>query len=435
MELIDPQRANAMGDVVLGRLAIVLSIAFMSGAWRAGTAQSAVASAQPARSTLPVAGDLPAKPSPLVRAIRQRIPDEEAAWMRRAVREQLRGCRIRGPGDVWLYTPDGVGNYRALWTRDFAYMVQYAGDLIQPQDVEACIRCLASGQRADGCMPDRVTAAGRAVYSPGSRQRPLADHALDNGAFMALLVCAHVARHGHWAFFRQLESGLRRGLDHTRRAANGLVYNPPESPQCPYGFTDTVAKTGHLLFCSLLYHDACRRMADACRRARWSDPGEYDRRADAIRRSLHLLWNEEAGMFWAADRDCKQIDIWGSALAVQLGCATRAQADRIAEYLVRHYDEVVQRGQVRHLPAGQAWQRMLAPIRPGTYQNGAFWATPVAWVAPTIARRDLDLAARMVRDVIADFRQRGIAECVNGPRRRVLNYVASAANVYYLVRP
>ncbi|NOX54278.1 MAG: hypothetical protein GXP27_07510 [Planctomycetes bacterium] len=369
-----------------------------------------------------------------MQAIRQQVSNEEAAWMRQATREQLKGCRIRGVGGVWLYTPDGVGNYRALWTRDFAYMVMYAGDLIAPSDVKACIRYLLRGQRDDGCMPDRVTAAGKAVYSPGGEQHPLADHALDNGAFMALLVCAYTRRHGDWDLFRDVEPALRRGLDHTRRAANGLVYNPPESPQCPYGFTDTVAKTGHLLFCSVLYYDACRRMADACRQARCGDPDQYDRRAERIRKSLSVLWNDQAGMFWAADRDCKQIDIWGSALAVQVGCASREQADRIAKYLVRHYDQIIERGQVRHLPAGQTWQRLLTPIRPGTYQNGAYWATPIAWVAPTIAGRDLSLAVRMVRDVIADFRRRGIAECINGPRQRVLNYVASATNVYFLTK-
>jgi len=370
----------------------------------------------------------------LVRAIRERIPDDEAEWLRQATRKQLQGCRIQGVGGVWLYTPDGVGNYRALWTRDFAYMVQYAGDLLDPSEVKANIRYLLQGQRRDGCMPDRVTATGRAVYSPGSEQRPLADHALDNGAFMALLVCAYCDRRADWSFFRDVEPALRRGLDHTRRAANGLVYNPPEAPQCPYGFTDTVAKTGHLLFCSVLYYDACRRMAEACRRAECGDPDEYQRRAAWIRKSLPLLWNDKVGMFWAADQDCKQVDVWGSALAVHVGCASAEQAQRVADYLVRHYDQLVQRGQVRHLPAGETWQRLLTPIRPGTYQNGAYWATPVAWVAPTIARRDLDLAVRMVRDVLTDFRRRGIAECVNGRHQRVLNYVASATNVYFLVK-
>jgi len=357
-------------------------------------------------------------------------------WLRDATRKQLRGCRVQGKDGVWLHTPDGVGNYRALWTRDFAYMVEYAGDLLEPEEIKASILYLLSGQRDDGCMPDRVNVAGEGIFSPGGEQNPLADHALDNGAFMAKLLCAYVDLSGDLDLPRKIEPAIRKGLDHTRRAANGLVFNPPDAPQCPYGFTDTIAKTGHLLFCSVLYYDACVRMERLCRQAECGDPVEYGDRAELIRKNLARLWNDETGMFWAADRDCKQIDIWGSALAAHLGLATEKQSGRIADYLVKHYDEIVQRGQIRHLPVGETWQRFIRNrgIKAGTYQNGAFWATPVAWVAPTIARRNSDLAVKMVQDVIADFRERGITECVNGDYHNVPEYVVSATNVYGLVK-
>lgn len=369
--------------------------------------------------------------------LRERIPAKDITWLREATKAKLRGCRVKGKGGVWLHTPDGVGNYGALWTRDFEYMVEYAGDLLDPAGIKASIDYLLSGQRADGCMPDRVNVAGKGVSSPGPERKPLADHALDNGAFMAKLVCAYADLTNDLESFQHWEPAIRKGLDFTRRAANGLVYNPPGAPQCPYGFTDGIAKTGHLLFCSVLYYDACRQMERLCRQAGCGEPDEYRRRADLIRKNLPLLWHDQAGMFWAADRDCKQIDIWGSALAVQVGCATEKHADRIADYLVKHYGEIVEHGQVRHLPSGETWQRLLAPgsEKSGTYQNGAFWATPIAWVAPTIARRDVNLAVKMVQDAIADFRTRGIHECINGDYRKLGNYVVSATNVYGLLRP
>ncbi len=385
----------------------------------------------PARLLL--AGDAP---SGLRHAIRDQITTEDVTWVRKAARSQLEGCRIQGKGGVWMHTPDGVGNYRALWTRDFCYMVQYAGDLIDPNEIKKSIRYLLSGQRPDGCMPDRVNAAGQGVPSPGAENNPLADHALDNGPFMAILVCNYVRLTDDLELFRQVEPALRKGLDHTRRDSNGLVFNPPAAPQCPYGFTDAVAKTGHLLFCSLLYYDACKQMEQLSRQGKCGAPDEYRRRADLIRDNLKILWNDTAGMFWAADHDCKQIDIWGSALAAHLGCVSDKRADRIANYLIQHYDELVQRGQVRHLPGGQTWNRFMRASgpKPGTYQNGAFWATPVAWIAPTIARRNPTLAVKMVRDVIADFHQNGIMECVNGTYHAVPHYVASITNVYGLLR-
>jgi hypothetical protein len=284
-------------------------------------------------------------------------------------------------------------------------------------------------------MPDRVNVEGRAIYSPGGEQVPLADHALDNAPFMAMLACNYFDLADDAAFFSQIEPALRRGLDHIRRDDSGLVYTPSEKSQCPYGFTDTIAKSGHLLFSSLLYYHACRRMERACLAAGSGDADAYCRSADLIAAHLDLLWNEDEGMFWAADQDCRQIDIWGSALAVHLECISDSQSARICAWLVEHYDGIVQRGQVRHLPAGQLWQRFFKEggVEAGTYQNGAFWATPLAWVVPTIARCDRELAVATIAAAIADFREFGIAECVNGDYCKVPNFVVSATSVYSLL--
>ena len=126
--------------------------------------------------------------------------------------------------------PDGVGNYKALWTRDSYCMVEYAGDLMGPQDIKASINYLLNGQQDDGCIPDRVNAAGEAVYSPGAPGKPMADHALDNGPFMAMLVCSYVNQYNDHEFFIEVEPKLRLGLDHTRLKESGLVYNDPNNP-------------------------------------------------------------------------------------------------------------------------------------------------------------------------------------------------------------
>lgn len=365
--------------------------------------------------------------------LREGISRQDAEWLRRATIRQLHGCRLQADDGTILFTPDGSGHYRALWTRDFAYMVRNAGDLIEPDLIRPAIEFLLRGRRADGCMPDRVTASGKPVYAPGSEDSPLADHALDNGPFMALLVCDYVRRSGDRAFFRRHETDLRRGLDFVRRADNGLVYNDPARPQCPYGFTDTVAKTGHLLFTSLLYAQACREMETACREAACGNPAEYARRAEQIRQSLAVLWDETTGMFLAADRDCRQADVWGSALAVDLELATPPQSRRIIEFLATRADRIFQRGHVRHLVAPETWQRLLTPVAAGTYQNGAYWATPHAWLLPALARGRPELAQRLLKETIAEFRAAGIHECLNGPYRNVPDYVVSATNVYAAV--
>jgi hypothetical protein len=349
--------------------------------------------------------------------------------------QQLKGCRVMGASGTWIHTPDGVGNYKALWTRDFYYMVEYAGDLMDPEEIKASIYYLLNGQRQDGCIPDRVNVDGKAVYSPGPDQNPLADHALDNGSFMALLLCSYVNQFKDEELFSEVERKVRKGLDFIKRKDSGLVYNDPDNPQCTYGFTDIVKKTGNLLFSSLLYYEACLEMERFCREYDCGDPEFYKARHEQIRNRIHKLWDENSGMFRAADLDCKQIDIWGSAYAVHAGITSAYESHRISDYLVRNADQLVYHGQVRHLPGSdKGWDRLFIPCQEGTYQNGAYWATPLAWIVPVIAMENPTLAKKILQDVIQDFQKNGINECVNMNYFKVPNYVASASNVYALTR-
>jgi len=363
------------------------------------------------------------------------ISEKDVQWMLEATIQQLSGCRIQGENGIWIHTPDGVGNYKALWTRDFYYMVEYAADLMDPKEIKESIHYLINGQREDGCIPDRVNIDGKAVYSPGSDHSPMADHALDNGPFMALLVCSYVKQFKDEKLFRALEGKLQRGLDFINRAESGLVYNDPKNPQCVYGFTDTIKKTGNLLFSSLIYYKACREMEALCRKYNYGNLDIYKVRSENIQKNINKLMDEKSGMFWAADKDCKQIDIWGSAYAVYVGITSEEQSKKISEYLIRNADQIVMKGQIRHLPGGDAsWNNLFLSITEGTYQNGAYWATPLAWVVPVIAQQNLPLAKKILGDVIKDFQENGINECINTDYLNIPNYVASATNVYCLTR-
>jgi len=355
-------------------------------------------------------------------------------WLREATRKEIQGCIIPAHDGTSLYTPDGVGNYHALWTRDFCFMVEYAGDLLDPNEIQRAVRYLLAGQREDGCMPDRVRADGVPVYSPGGDTNPINDHAKDNGPFMAKLVALDVNRRGDLDFFREVEPALRRGLDFLERSPDGLVWNDPDNPQSPFGFTDTVAKTGDLLFSSLLYWEACKSLEDLSTQSGAGDTDEYALRARAIEQGLQTLWDEESGMFFAASRDCRQIDLWGSAYAVYIGIATPEQIERIAQYLDANISRMVQHGQVCHLPDGASWDRMLVPVKPGTYQNGAYWGTGSGWIIYALHKRSPERAGKMFNDLVAYYRRYGIYECVNGEDRKLPHYVASATNPYGIVR-
>jgi hypothetical protein len=133
-------------------------------------------------------------------------------------------------------------------------------------------------------------------------------------------------------------------------------------------------------------------------------------------------------MFLAATIDCRQVDIWGNAYALYAGFPLGDKRARILDYLERNYGRYVYRGQIRHLPEPETWDRMLVAIAPGTYQNGAYWGTATGWVACALAERRPDLAARLVRALISDYQKRGACECVNVGYEKLRDYVASVVN-------
>lgn len=350
----------------------------------------------------------------------------------RAARRLVAGCRVRANDGTVLYTPDGRGNYRALWTRDFAYLVENAGDMLPLEDTEAALRYLLKGQRADGAVPDRMRVDGVPVYVAGPEDHPLGEPNLDNPPFLVIAVDAYLrqlpdaaarARFAEWA------APLERGMDWVPRDASGLVYNDPQMPHSPYGFTDTVGKTGALFFESLLYWDACRRIAGRQdRNARTDRAREYERRARRIEKGIGALWDDTTGAFLAATGDCRQIDIWGNAWALWLGFPLGRRRARILRFLAENYDRYVWHGQVRHLLRGEYWQRQLTPVAPERYQNGAYWATASGWVMGALVETAPDRARQMFLDLVADFQAGGVCECVNDGYRQLESYVVSAAN-------
>lgn len=328
---------------------------------------------------------------------------------------------------------DAEKHYGLMFTRDFGYFVEFAGDLMSPRETSGYLEFLLAGQRKDGCIPDRITVAGEAIYSPGPPHAPLADHALDNASFLASAVCRYVERAGDLEFLRRQERALRRGLDHVNRAENGLVYNREDDPQCVYGSTDTVRKTGHLLMCSALYYEACSQMATLCRKAAIGEPDEYSRRAELIKKNIGQLWDRDSGAFYAADGLCRQYDVWGTAFVIDRNLATEEQEQKALGFLVNNYDRYAQKGQIRHLLTYSSWQSTFKYRQEGVYQNGGYWATPLGWLLPVLARRDPALAQRTLRECLADFRERGIHEWINGGIVVLPDFFNSAISVYSLL--
>jgi hypothetical protein len=125
--------------------------------------------------------------------------------------------------------------------------------------------------------------------------------------------------------------------------------------------------------------------------------------------------------------------VWGSAYAVYNGCARGERRERLLVFLRDRYKDYAWRGQVRHLlradpRSDEHWERLLIPVEPDTYQNGAYWATASGWVLYALAQIDMPLAREMLVELIQDFQENGICECINVGYHKLEHYVVSVVN-------
>jgi len=363
----------------------------------------------------------PTKPGTLPQAV---------AWLKQKSTQMIRDCRRPTKSGITAFPPQVGGGYEAFWLRDYAYMLEGNVAAFSDKELkEACLFFLA-GQRADGAMVDCIKFDGTPVYMPGYGaigRNPVAD-----GSQFAVDVAWHTYQKTRdKELVAATVDKLIKGMNAVpRNPATGLVHIKPgtEHDRCPYGFTDAIRKQGDELFCSLLFVQASRQLAGLLgATGRREEANQWRTEArNVTQRTRQVFWDAKLGLFRAATVVCSQPDIWGSAFAVHLEVADAKQARAVARYFREHYHELVKRGQVRHLPGGMEWEATIG-VKPGTYQNGAYWATPVGWFVETLDRVDRKLAEQTVIDLVGDFIRTGDEnECVNDGYANVAHYVASA---------
>ncbi|MBZ0258193.1 hypothetical protein K8I31_19160, partial [bacterium] len=326
------------------------------------------------------------------------------------------------------YPPQvGIG-YEAFWLRDYAYMLEGNIEAISNDDLVAACRLFVSKLDENGAGVDCVKFDGTPIYKTGfgsMGENPVAD-----GSQFTVDVAWHTYQKTQ---DKKLLKEIIDPLIKTMRACprlqqSGLVYIDPnrEYDRCPYGFTDTVRKQGEVLFCSLLYVQASRQLADLLDEAgRTTDAAQWRKESERVSKSIcKTFWDDEIGLFRAATVRCKEHDIWGSAFAVYLGVATKAQSQEIANYFAAHYIEIVQHGQVRHNLGGVYWEDARERDQ---YQNGAFWATPSGWFIYTLDIADSAMADKMIVELARDLKKRNAPEWIFGEKSQLPCYQASAA--------
>ena len=352
-------------------------------------------------------------------------------WLERRSWQMIRDCRRTMKSGIAAFPPQVGGGYEAFWLRDYAYMLEGNSAAFTDQELKDSYRFFLKGQRADGAMVDCIRFDGTPCYMPGYGtlgRNPVAD-----GPQFMVDVAWHTFRKTRDAnLIADTMDALIKGMKALpRNPATGLVYIKPgsEHDRCPYGFTDAIRKQGDELFCSLLFVQAGRQLSELLEVVnRPADAAYWRGQAQQVTRTIRqVFWDDSSGLFHAATVVCNQPDIWGSAFAVYLGVAAPEQAQRIAGYFAEHYGQIVKRGQLRHLPGGMFWEQTIG-VKPGTYQNGAYWATPIGWFVYAIDLAAPALANQTIVDLVRDFITTGDEnECVNDGYSNVSRYVASVA--------
>ena len=357
-------------------------------------------------------------------------PGTATAWLKARSTAMIHDCRRSTRSRVSAFPPQVAGGYEAFWLRDYAYMLEGNSEAFSDQEVTNAYLFFLAGQRADGAMVDCIKFDGTPCYMPGYGTMGL-NPVADGSQFMVDVAWRTWQKTRDTNLVAQTIGKLVKGMEVAPRdPTNGLVFIKPglAHDRCPYGFTDGIRKQGDLLFCSLLFVQACRQLGDLeeavqqkSESARWRAEGEK-----MAQKTRETFWDGRVGLFNAATVVCKQPDIWGSAFAVYLGVATPEQTRAVATYFKEHYSEIVKRGQIRHLPGGMFWEQTIGEA-PGTYQNGGYWATPTGWFVYTLDFADRALADQTVIDLAQNFRATGNEnEWINDGAKGVSHYLDSA---------
>jgi hypothetical protein len=353
---------------------------------------------------------------------------EAVTWLESESHRLIRASRRTMRDGTAAFPPQvGIG-YEAFWLRDFAYTLEGSIDSYSQTELREACRLFIGGIRTDGAGVDCVAFDGRPIYKPGfgtMGANPVAD-----GSQFTVAVAWHTYQKTKDSeFLQEIIDALVKTMNAVpRNPETGLVHiQDSKWDSCPYGFTDTVRMRGDVLFCSLLYVEAGERLSDLLIAVnRKPDAAEWKRRADATAESIReVLWDSQTGLFRAATIHCREHHIWGSAFAVYLRVADGTQSKTIARYFRDNYSQIVQRGQVRHLPSGVYWETCNAAH--DTYQNGAYWATPTGWFVYTLDLVDPKLADQTILDLVSDFEKRGACEWVFEERHKLPDYLASAS--------
>lgn len=352
-------------------------------------------------------------------------------WFRAAATNSLHHAERQMFDGTVVYVPQGTCKYEAFWLRDYEMMLE-AG-IIPTERVVPCAEIFLNAISARGEGVDCVKFNGTPIYKPGYGTMG-ENCVLDGCAYSVLVAYYSWKQTGDGRFITPERLDLyAKVLSAIPHDSDGLSWIDPakEWDRCPWGFTDTVKKTGACLFSSLLEIAARRCYAEMLGAAANSASAEEKAVAERLTAAVNrVFWDDERGLYRAATVRCREHDIWGSAYAVWLGVADKTRALRVANVFKDEYGDLVSDGQVRHLSKGVYWEKVSPGCARDFYQNGGYWGTAAGWYAWTLSLIDRDMALLMLGGLRRFCEKNGAPEWRFGDRLECLEYLSTLVLPY-----
>jgi hypothetical protein len=407
------------------------------------------------------------------------LQKEDLVFLKQMVKDVMDSSRIYpnqiisdnfGPNQTGgiLIRPGGRNSYPAFWIRDYAMSIQ-SGFVTQEEQKHMLL--LTARTQSDefkftkwgsfipkGAVADHIRIDdGKPIYFPGTysyenqgdkkwgMQPPFCDQ------FFFIQMAFHYVT--SFSAFHSLNENINgiRLLDRLELAyqmppidsITGLIEVNVENRGVDFGFRDAIYITGKLCFASLLKYQASLQLA-----LLFQEMGDkkkalmYKNEATKIKKSIIKTFKNKDGMLFASTETSAQADVWATSLAIHFDVLRGNNRLKAAKHLLQGYisGELSQNGNIRHIlksddfNENSTWEKSLVPK--DTYQNGAYWGTPVGWVCKAIAYVDQVAAQKLASEYIEDLREGDFRkggdfgapwECFNGNAKQNPVYLTTVA--------
>lgn len=343
-----------------------------------------------------------------------------------------------GPNNtgITLIRPGGMAAYPAFWIRDYAMSVETGLVSIEEQKqllrLTASRQCDSSFSTTGGYVPLGAIADhiriddGQPIYYPGTysvqqqgdgtygKLPPLCDqfyfiqmawHYVEASKDRNILLDTIQSK----TLIDRLEAAFAVA---PARLGNELVYTTDAQRAVDFGFRDVITITGDLCLASILKYNAALQLGDCFMQIRQpKKAAAYRKIAAQIKEAIPQVFQDKTGMLLASNGKSNQPDVWATAMAIYYNILEGKSRINAAKALSDAYQQgtISYRGNIRHVPLLQdfdrntMWEFSLA--EKGSYQNGAYWGTPVGWVCAAIAAYNPDNARKLAADYIRDLRE------------------------------